>query len=277
MQFNVNEFINILIITGIVIIVVWLSEVIISNVIKRKFSKSKRLPKDAINGIQYLIRFIAAIIILFSLLYGFGIFNASAILSFSTIFSTAIGFACAIAVGNLVAGFYIMITRPYHIGDYIQTGDLEGFVLEIGLNYTKIEDATTNIIYQIPNRIAMGENLVIYKAIKDESKIKKEESEHWLDIDFKDLKGPEKLDKYVFKIETELNLDPDILLQKLDNICNKWESTFKYRPKYRFESISWRTSITIIITSDKMKDIQSQLDKFLDDIWISLYSNKEGP
>ena len=85
----------------------------------------------------------------------------------------------------------------------------------------------------------------------------------------------EKTDKYVFNIETELNFSPEFFLKKMDEICDKWESIFHYRPLYKFESLSFRTKIRIIITSDSMKEIQSQLDKFLDDIWISLHG-KEG-
>ena len=275
MQFNIEQFINILIITGIIIGVIWIIELLLNYFIKRKFKKSKKLPRDAINGLQYVIQFIAAIIILFSILYAFGIFDESAILSFSTIFSTAIGFASAIAVGNLVAGFYLMITRPYHIGDYIQSGDLEGFVLEIGLNYTKIEDATTNIIYQVPNKVAMGENLVIYKTTKVEPKDEKKDDKKWYKIDVHDIIGPEKADKYVFLMEIELGLSPDIVIQKLNAICDKWEGKFGYKPIYRFESISWRASVRMVITSGKMTNIQSQLDKFLDDVWMTLNSNME--
>ena len=275
MAFDMIQLINLLITTGLIIGIIWGIEILISFLIKRKFSKSKKLPRDAINGILYIVRFIAAIIILFSVLYSLGIFNTAAILSFSTMFSTAIGFACAIAVGNLVAGFYIMITRPYHIGDYVQTGDLEGFVLEIGLNYTKIEDATTNIIYQIPNRVAMGDNLIIYKATEEKPKEMKSDSKKKIKIDLHDIIGTGKTDKYVFMMEIELGLDPDLVLQKLNNICDLWDAKFGYKPVYRFETISHRAKIRMIITSDKMRDIQSQLDKFIDDIWISLQSNSE--
>ena len=65
MQFNLENFINILIITGIIIAIIWITQLLLNYFIKRKFKKSKKLPRDAINGLQYVIQFIAAIIILF--------------------------------------------------------------------------------------------------------------------------------------------------------------------------------------------------------------------
>ncbi len=50
----------------------------------------------------------------------------------------AVGFASARTVGNFLSGLYIMITRPFLIGDYIKTSKGEGIVEELGINYTKI-------------------------------------------------------------------------------------------------------------------------------------------
>jgi small-conductance mechanosensitive channel len=49
---------------------------------------------------------------------------------------TAIGFASTQTVGNFLAGFYIMISRPFMVRDYVKIGDVEGEVKEITINYT---------------------------------------------------------------------------------------------------------------------------------------------
>lgn len=221
----------------------------------------------------------AGIIILFAFLSIFGIIDPTTVLSFSTIFSTAIGFACALAIGNIVAGFYIMITRPYGIGDYIQITGIEGFVTEIGLNFTKIEDATTHIVYKIPNKVAMNENLIIYETIKPDSGKKVDEKQEDTKItdkirDVFDIFQDEELIKYVLKTEFELNIDPIDLKRSLDEVCERWIPTFGYKPYPLFDRIHWRITIRIIIASDEMQTIQSSLSEFLDDMWISIYGSE---
>lgn len=264
------------IIIGIIVFAsVWFIEEIIGLIIKKRFKKSKKLPRDAINGVLLFIRFIAAIIILFGLLSYFGIIDPSTTLSFSTIFSTAIGFACAIAIGNMIAGLYIMITRPYHIGDYIQIVGIEGFVTEIGLNFTKIKDATTNIIYRIPNKVAMNENIIIYKTPKAKhlKKGEKQEEKAILDEiqDAIELFKDKMIVKYVLKTEFELELNPKDLKRILEDICERWKPKFGYKPVPLYDFVHWRLSLRIIIISDKMETIQSSLSDYLDDIWLSVY------
>jgi small conductance mechanosensitive channel len=50
----------------------------------------------------------------------------------------AIGAAWSGLLGNFAAGAFLIIFRPYKVGDYVSAGDLEGTVTEIGLFNTVI-------------------------------------------------------------------------------------------------------------------------------------------
>ena len=76
---------------------------------------------------------------------------------------TAIGFASTQTVGNFLAGFYIMISRPFMVRDYVKIGDVEGEVKEITINYTKIYTPTYNIT-EIPNKKVLDSIIVNYSG-----------------------------------------------------------------------------------------------------------------
>lgn len=276
MQFITFESIMSLIIGIIIFVTIWIVQALIGIGIKRKFFKSKYLPRDAINGILYFIQFIAALFILFGVLYMFGVFDNNSLLSISAMVSTALGFACAIAVGNLVAGFYIMISRPYNIGDFIKIAGSEGFVQEIGLNYTKLQNARTGTIIRIPNKVVMNENLVIFESTRIETQ-QEEKKSKWLGIlsVLGDILNSEETIKYGFSIEHSLADDPKEVAHTLNLFCIRWGKVFGYKPTLEYDYIAARVKIRFIITANDMQLIQSHLNQFYDDLWHTLHDQKK--
>ncbi|MBN2150381.1 MAG: mechanosensitive ion channel family protein [Candidatus Lokiarchaeota archaeon] len=265
-QFEIVAFlINAVIGVGIILII-WLVQSILGRIVKRKLGKRKNAPKDAINGIMYTIRIISAFIILFVFLNYFGLINPSTSLNFITIFSTTIGFSSAIAIGNFVAGMYLIASRPYQVGDYIQMGSLEGFVIEIGLNYSKIRDATTGVTTMIPNKVAMNENMQVYKVPREYKAGGKPRNMNILQED--------NVVRYRFFIEEELSIPAAKMEGLLESVGKKWTAIFGYVPRFFVAAIGWRVRVRVIVTADTMKAIQENMDKFLDDIWLAI--NKPG-
>jgi small-conductance mechanosensitive channel len=58
--------------------------------------------------------------------------------SISTISGLVIGFAASNLIGNIIAGIYLAITRPFRIGDRIKVFSGDGRVSDIGLLYTRL-------------------------------------------------------------------------------------------------------------------------------------------
>jgi len=58
--------------------------------------------------------------------------------SISTISGLVIGFAASNLIGNVIAGIYLAIARPFRIGDRIRVFNGDGRVSDIGLLYTRL-------------------------------------------------------------------------------------------------------------------------------------------
>ena len=82
----------------------------------------------------------------FAAISSVGGFPPDFFISLSAIAGAAIGFAATRAVGNFIAGIYLLITRPFKIKDYVRIGDIEGIVEEMSVNYTKILAADFDVI-----------------------------------------------------------------------------------------------------------------------------------
>lgn len=74
----------------------------------------------------------------------------------------ALGLGAGLAIqgmlANYAAGFTIIITRPFVVGDTIRVKDVAGLVDEVQLGYTILVDED-NVRIQIPNRHIIGEIL----------------------------------------------------------------------------------------------------------------------
>ena len=85
---------------------------------------------------------------------------------------TVVG-SCAVAIGlalqgglsNIAGGLMILIFKPFKVGDYISSGDLEGVVKSITMFYTTIVTLDNKII-QLPNGNLSNSNIVNYSAKK---------------------------------------------------------------------------------------------------------------
>lgn len=88
-------------------------------------------------SIRSLIRVTGAIIVI---AFGISYLSQDPIFaaSISTISGIVIGFAASNLIGNVIAGIYLAVTRPFRIGDRIKIFNEDGRVGDIGLIYTRL-------------------------------------------------------------------------------------------------------------------------------------------
>ena len=89
------------------------------------------------------------ILMLFSALRELG-FDLSVVLGAAGILSVAIGFASQTSASNLISGIFLMMERPFSIGDVIRVGDTTGEVISIDLLSVKLR-TFDNLFVRIPN------------------------------------------------------------------------------------------------------------------------------
>ncbi len=77
-------------------------------------------------------------------------FDLSVVLGAAGIFSVAIGFASQTSASNLISGLFLMMERPFSIGDVIRVESTTGEVISIDLLSVKIR-TFDNLFVRIPN------------------------------------------------------------------------------------------------------------------------------
>ena len=156
-----------LILVGIAIVIVVVAFVL-DKVLRRsiaKYGKKVGMEPHAINILKLVVRLLVAVGGVVALMALFDV-PTELFLASGALVGTAIGFASTQTIGNFLAGFYIMISRPFMVRDYVKIGDVEGEVKEITINYTKIYTPTYNIT-EIPNRKVLDSIILNYSGKQD--------------------------------------------------------------------------------------------------------------
>ncbi|MEX0723396.1 MAG: mechanosensitive ion channel family protein [Gracilimonas sp.] len=100
---------------------------------------------------------------------------AASLLAGAGLFAIAIGFASQAALANVIGGLFIVIFKPYKLGDRIQVRmDLTGVVEDINLRHTVIRNFENKRII-IPNSVISNE--VVINSNYEDNKICK-----WIDM-----------------------------------------------------------------------------------------------
>ena len=79
----------------------------------------------------------------------FGI-DATTVIAGASIGGLAVALASQDTVKNLIGTIMIFLDKPFHIGDWIEAGEVVGSVEEVGFRSSRIRAVDTSI-YQIPN------------------------------------------------------------------------------------------------------------------------------
>jgi small-conductance mechanosensitive channel len=107
-----------IIISALAVIIGWIIYIIIKKQITHLMKSGKLEPTTAKN-VQRLTKILIALIIISLIMFQFietlGLFTSL----FSLMGGTIIGFAAINTIGNVIAGFIIMISRPFTVDDYI--------------------------------------------------------------------------------------------------------------------------------------------------------------
>jgi small conductance mechanosensitive channel len=154
------------------VIVIVAVAVVIERLLTRwlkKFIKRAELPADVGNGLVLTGRLILLIGAVVALLRVGGV-PSDILVSLSALGGAAVGFASTRTIGNFIAGLFLLVTRPFRVGDYVRIDGIEGIVQEISLNYAKILTPTNNVVSISTQRI-LDRDITNYRYKGDESNL----------------------------------------------------------------------------------------------------------
>ena len=145
------------IITVFAIAVIAIIYKLLSRSISR-LSKRLQLEAHATNALRLLLRVLTITV---SVTTVFNIFQMPTTLFVggSALIGAFLGFGSSQTINNIVAGFYVLITQPFKVKDYVKIGDVEGQVEEITINYTNLYTPTFNML-KIPNTYVMNSRVL---------------------------------------------------------------------------------------------------------------------
>ena len=134
---------------------------IVMKVLSKTLERSK-LEKAAHSLITSLAK--AAMYILLGLIAAstLGI-DVTSIVALASVLTLALSLALQNMVSNIIGGFTILYTHPFHSGDYVEIAGQGGTVQEINMTYTVLATPDNKVI-SIPNSAVVAAQIVNYSA-----------------------------------------------------------------------------------------------------------------
>ena len=145
---------------------VFLISVLVSRVLRyvliKMISKQRKQSSTSLNFLKNSIRFLIVVIAFIIVVLSVPILRNQAkfIFSGAGILAAIIGFAAKDAISNLVAGSFIVIFKPFRVGDYVRLDNNRvGIVQDITLRHTVINNFENKRLI-IPNSIISTESIL---------------------------------------------------------------------------------------------------------------------
>ena len=134
---------------------------LVNKVVKTALDKTK-LEKAAHSLILSVAN--AVLYILLSLIVAtkLGI-DVTSIVALASVLTLAVSLALQNMLANVIGGFTILSTTPFHSGDYVEVSGQGGTVAEINMTYTKLTTPDGKLI-SIPNSAVVAAQIVNYSS-----------------------------------------------------------------------------------------------------------------
>jgi small conductance mechanosensitive channel len=139
----------------VIFVVGWMASRVVYTAVVRLCQKSPRIDRTVALFLGNGARYTALVFTFVAVLTTFGIATTSFVAVLGAL-GIAIGLALQGTLSNLAAGIMLVVFRPFHIGDRIETANVGGTVCEINLFFTEI-DGDDNARIIIPNGKLWGE------------------------------------------------------------------------------------------------------------------------
>jgi len=139
----------------IVLVAGWWSSSLLQTFVVRLCERSARVDRTITLFLANGARYTVLVLTFSAVLSTFGIATTSFIAVLGAL-GIAIGLALQGTLSNFAAGIMLVLFRPFHIGDRIETANVGGNVCEINLFFTEI-DGDDNARIIIPNGKLWGE------------------------------------------------------------------------------------------------------------------------
>ena len=133
----------------------------VMRLLTRALEKSK-LEKAAYSLILSLVKVGLYLLLGLSLATSFGI-DVTGVVALASVLTLAVSLALQNMLTNVLGGFALLTTHPFHSGDYVDIGGQSGTVTQIDMSYTRLVTPDNKVIC-IPNSTVLASEVVNYSA-----------------------------------------------------------------------------------------------------------------
>jgi len=134
---------------------------LILRLVKRTLKASK-LEKAAHTLILSLIRVVLYLLLGLSAASALGI-DITGVVALASVLTLAVSLALQNMLGNVLGGFTLLSTHPFHSGDYVEIAGQSGTVEEINMTFTRLATPDNKQI-SIPNSAVVAAQIVNFTA-----------------------------------------------------------------------------------------------------------------
>ena len=134
---------------------------IVNKILRLSLEKSK-LEKAAHSLITSLANATMYVLLGLMVASSLGI-DVTSIVALASVLTLALSLALQNMVSNIIGGFTILYTHPFHSGDYVEIAGQGGTVKEINMTYTMLATPDNKLI-SIPNSAVVAAQIVNYSA-----------------------------------------------------------------------------------------------------------------
>lgn len=146
-------------------IAIWVLAGLVINFCKKVvgiWGQKQSIDPTIVTYLQNALNLLLRIVLLVGILGYFG-FNTTSFAALIAAVGIAIGTAWAGLLSNFASGMFLMVLRPYKVGDMIAAGGVTGDVTEIGLFATSIRTVDSLKVI-VGNAKIFSDNIVNYSA-----------------------------------------------------------------------------------------------------------------
>ncbi len=148
--------------TALLILLAGIVVIRIIMTILRKFLEASRLEKAAHTLFKSVARVVLYLLLGLMVAESLGI-DVTSVIALASVLTLSLSLALQNALANVIGGFTLLYTAPFHSGDFVDIGTDSGTVVEIGMTYTKLRTPDNKMI-SIPNSTVVAGNIVNYSV-----------------------------------------------------------------------------------------------------------------
>lgn len=130
-----------------------------TKLVRQALLRSK-LERAAHSMIMGVVRVLLYVLLAMSVASSLGI-DITGLVALASVLTLAVSLALQNILANVMGGFTILTTHPFHSGDYVDIGGQSGTVEEISMVYTRLATPDNKMV-SIPNSTVVGSQITNY-------------------------------------------------------------------------------------------------------------------